>query len=192
MDRWFSPPSELIPTPQYLLGGQRKARRPPPLSCAEDPLGRATAAVAAKKRVTQEPYLPPDRALSAGGTPLRHGRCAFGKLVLAVPQKIQDFDCHLEDAHGELLLVELCAPDGAWLEDPEVAGVLVAPAAYVPLQAVKRLVQARVNLFGKPVAQLKRLYQLVRPACAPDFALTLVSVADLPTPEPVVAASPPA
>ena len=191
MDRWFSPPSELIPTPQYLLGGQRKVRRPPPLPCAEEPPARASTA-AKKARTAQEPYLPPDRALSAGGTPLRHGRCAFGKLVLAVPQKVRDFDTQLEDAYDELLLVELCAPDGAWLEDPEVAGVLVAPAAYVPLQAVRRLVQARVNLFGKPVAQLKRLYQLVRPACAPEYALTLVSIADLPTPEPVAAASPPA
>jgi hypothetical protein len=202
---WFSPPSELLPTPSCLLGAHRKARRPPALAGSMEaafappppPPARPGKRTRAAEAAGLEPFLPPDRALDVlGGTQLRHARCALGGRVFAVPQQPQDFEAELEDAEGELLLVELVAPGGAWLEDPELHGVLVraSPPAWIPIAALRRLVQARVNLFGRPAQQLRKLYQLTRPRCAPEYELALVSLADLPTPQPPsdAAASPPA
>lgn len=194
-----------MPAPSCLLGpAHKEARRPlartvcagpsssrlprPPPQGAEGAGRRAPK----KPRPTPEPFLPVDRAEGVGGTKLRHGRCAFGPLLLAVPQRLEDFGSQLEDPDEELLLVELSAPDGAWLEDPEVEGVLVRPGSFVRIQAVRQLVRDRVNLFGRASAELKKLYQLVRPTCAPEYALALVAMDDLPPPESVDGACPPA
>jgi hypothetical protein len=192
---WFSQPSELLPTPGALLGAPRKARRPPALAEAPAPPARAPAKRPRAEAAAPAPFLPPDRALEVpGGTQLRHARCALGGRVFAVPQQPRDFEAELEDAEGELLLVELVAPGGAWLEDPELHGVLVraSPPAWIPMAALRRLVQAKVNLFGRPAQQLRKLYQLTRPRCAPEYELALVSLADLPGPESDAAASLPA
>lgn len=104
--------------------------------------------------------------------------------LVVVPQTPADYQQDLEDPQRELLLVELVAPQGAWLDDPEAEEVLVSadddPAPrVVPIQAVRDLVKARVALLGRGAPTLRSLYQLTRPRAAPEYALVLVSVADL-------------
>jgi len=178
---WFSPPSELLPAPAWLLGSPRRARRPPALTEAvRAPAKRARADAPS---AAPSAALPPDRAAAVlGATVLGPGRCELGGRVCVVPQRPQDFD-GCEDENEEVLVVEVAAPGGrGWLEDPEAQLVLTrfAPPRAAPLEAVRRLVLARVDLFARGSPQLRRLYQLCRPQRWPDYALALVAVSDLP------------
>lgn len=196
---WFRAPVELRPTPTSLLGQQRRIRRPPALAALEEPCKRAKAAQP-RRPLPPLPLTPPDRAPSvAHGLPLRHGRVVLRDQLVVVPQIPADFEQPLEDPQRELLLVELVAPGGAWLNDPEVEAVLVSPddapsPRLVSIEAVRELVKARVTLLGRGAPTLRSLYQLTRPKTAPEYALVLVAVADLTPAEPAGggASSPPA
>ena len=175
---WFAWPSELLPAPLYLLGSKRKARRPPALAQPE---------VAAKRKGVKRapppdlpPFMLPDRALKLeGATPLRHARALLGGQIVVVPQRPEDFDDSFADADGELLLVELAGPDGAWLEDREAESVYLGPGRLLPLEKLREYVRRKINLLARPAQKLKKLHQLVRPSCAPDYTLVLVPLSEL-------------
>lgn len=190
---WFREPTELRPTPSALLGQQRRVRRPPALVALEPPTKRAKAAPP-RRSPPPLPLIPPDHAPElAGAVPLRHGRALLHGRVVVVPQVPADFQQDLEDPHRELLLVELVAPGGAWLDDVEADDVLVsatdAAPSVVPLQAVRDLVRRRVATLGRGAPVLRSLYALTRPRSAPDYKLVLVALADL-TPAAAGASSP--
>ena len=168
-----------------LLGQQRRIRRPPALAALEEPAKKAKAAPPRRIAPPPLPLTPPDRAMSLpGGLPLRHGRSLLNDRLVVVPQIPADFLQDLDDPHRELLLVELVAPGGAWLDDAEAEDVLVSASddptpRIVPIKAVRDLVKARVTLIGRGSPLLRSLYQLTRPKTAPEYALVLVAVADI-------------
>lgn len=174
---WFSLPSELLPTPLYLLGKKAKVWRTPALARAEEPAKRRATT---RKAIPAPPFLPPDRALDIeGATPLRHGRVLLDGKVVVIPQKPEDYEQGFHDAEDELLLVELSGPDGAWLDDRDADSVYIGPNQLVPLDVVRQHVLRNVNVLARPAQRLKKLYQVVRPSVAPDYVMVLVQVQTL-------------
>lgn len=116
---------------------------------------------------------------------LRHGRYLREGKVVAVPQKVEDWEDGLVDENSELLVVELIAPGGGWLEDPEVNFVRVqtgeTTAKLVPIEDLRELVRSRVQIFSRPSASLRKLNTPCRLKQAPLHTIALVSLSDLET-----------
>jgi len=187
---WFSAPCELLAAPASIVGrasaDPRRARRPPALAPCSQPTP-----VVKKAKPSSKPdgggcgvgLLLPDRASNCADTVhLRHGRYLKNGKVVAVPQLVQDWEDELQDEKNELLVVDLATPGGAWFEDAEVSFVRVQTEdgdRLLPIGPLRDHVRAKVNLFARPVASLRKLNVPCRLPRLPLHVVALVSLCDL-------------
>jgi hypothetical protein len=188
---WFSAPRALLPAPTSIVRHAKhkptRAYRPPALAArrpAEPPARKARSSATQPPRPPEEEALPElrDRALLVRGViHLRHGRYLHEGRVVAVPQRLEDFQSDCADELREILLVELSAPRGAWLEDPEVALVHVScPAGerLLPVEVLRRRVRASPNIFRRPLTSLKKLDCPFRSPLFPEHLLLPLATSD--------------
>ena len=182
---WFAPPRALLPAPAAIVRHSKhkptRAFRPPALVTerAGPPARKARFCAPASSEGLVELK---DRALLVRGViHLRHGRYLHEGAVVAVPQRLEDFQSDCSDDLQELLLIELSAPRGSWLEDPDVALVHVSSAAgerLLPVEVLKRYVRASQNIFRKPTPGLKKLDCPFRSPLYPEHVLLPVATAE--------------
>lgn len=188
---WFSPPRALLPAPASIVRHAKykpaRAYRPPALVTrrpSEPPVRKARCGAGQPPSLESEETLPglKDRALLVRDViHLRHGRYLHEGHVVAVPQRLEDFQDDCSDELRELLLVELSAPRGSWLEDPEVAFVHVSSAAgerLLPVEVLRRHVRASPNIFRRPLPSLKKLDCPFRSPLFPEHLLLPVATSD--------------
>lgn len=206
---WFAAPRPLLPAPSSLVrsSNHKPARAHKPAALLTSGAKACAQAAGAKKpRALATPSDEPtflelrDRALEVPGViHLSRGRYLHEGAVVVVPQRLEDFQSDCCDAMQELLLIELSAPGGSWLEDTQVRYVHVALRSgdrLLPVDVLRRYVRACPNVFRRPLPGLKKLdmpfrcprypEHLLLPVATSAFADALASAA---TPAPSVAAS---
>jgi len=189
---WFSPPCELLPAPPQIVGrpgDSHRARRPPallqPLAPSGEVTGKKRCLAAVKEQPPEAGASLRDRALDVPDVVhLRHGRYLQDGRVVAVPQKVEDWNGDLVDDKNEILVVDLAAPGGGWFDDVEVSHVHVqvgeaSSPRLVPIALVRELVRARVQLFARPAASLRKLDVPCRLKQSPQYTVVLISMSEL-------------
>lgn len=183
---WFDDPEPLQPLPTFLSMRRRPELGPlrqslvPGASSTSSQLPKSL-----KKRVRDVPPPDiPDPALDYGGAWAGRCRVLLEGFLCAVPYRLCDI-ADMADESNEVLLVELSWNGGpGWLEDRGVAFVLKElqggrPPVKISADAVRHLVQQRVNLTGRQARSLVRsIYSVYNPQ--PGLSVTLLRLADLP------------
>lgn len=190
---WFNEPSDLIELPAELyqittcgggVSSTNSSSYPAPLHA---PVSIKNTESHKKARVANEEVLalPTDRAKTLAH-PLGRCRALVSDKRCAVPYALGHFDSTQIDNDGELLMVELRAPDGTdgWLDDRSLTGVFHPDTQTIySLSALRRLVQAKVTLGGGARTHSRNLKRALYNVCEPErqnkLTITVVVLADL-------------
>jgi hypothetical protein len=195
---FYRPPAELHNAPPYILGvgaacppRPRRARRGQSTSHAAPPLRKRShaAPVSEKRKREQHAARRVDVADTCADFPMRAGFCRVrldNGTVVAVPPRPHAYDRNLTDDDVELLVVELLpaegSPEKAWLEDENVASVIVQARPHivlVPREPLRMFVKQTV-----PVARCTRnlarsLHKMCRPLGSGGPVVTLLRASDV-------------